>query len=97
MKFDNSTIDPSHRGSNQSGLRAYNERLVLTLVRRHKALTKTTIARMTGLSLQTVSVIMRQLEADGLISAANPTGYAAKSDSLQFPCHWCPAARFSSV
>ena len=49
------------RGSNQSGLRAHNERLVLSLVRRHGALAKADIARRTGLSAQTVSVIMRQL------------------------------------
>ncbi len=49
----------SLRGSNQSGMRAHNERLVLTLVRRDGALAKSDIARITGLSAQTVSVIMR--------------------------------------
>ena len=38
------------RGSNQSGLRAYNQRLVLSLVYTHGNLAKTDIARMTGLS-----------------------------------------------
>jgi predicted NBD/HSP70 family sugar kinase len=55
------------RGTNQSGVRLYNERLVLSLIRRHGSLPKAEIARLTGLSAQTVSVIMRQLEADGLI------------------------------
>ena len=55
------------RGSNQSGMRAHNERLVLSLVRRHGALSKAEIARSTGLSAQTVSVIMRELEAEGLL------------------------------
>lgn len=55
--------DPGLRGSNQSGMRAYNERLVLSLVRQQGALAKTDIARITGLSAQTVSVIMRALEA----------------------------------
>lgn len=59
-------------GSNQSGMRAHNERLVLTLVRRHGALAKAEIARMTGLSAQTVSVIMRALEDDGLLVRGNP-------------------------
>ncbi len=90
MKFDNSTIDPSHRGSNQSGLRAYNERLVLTLVRRHKALTKTTIARMTGLSLQTVSVIMRQLEADGLLQRGEPNRVRGKVGQPSIPMSLVP-------
>ena len=55
-----------HRGTNQSGMRDSNERLVLSLVRRHGKLAKTEIARMTGLSAQTVSVIMRELEDEGL-------------------------------
>jgi predicted NBD/HSP70 family sugar kinase len=63
---------PRHRGTNQSGMRAYNERLVLSLVRRHGGLAKTEIARMTGLSAQTVSVIMRHLEADRLLVRGEP-------------------------
>lgn len=60
------------RGSNQSGMRAWNERLVLSLVRQHGALAKSDIARMTGLSAQTVSVIMRALEQDGLLVRGEP-------------------------
>lgn len=63
---------PVQRGTNQAGMRAYNERLVLTLVRRHGSLAKTDIARMTGLSAQTVSVIMRHLEADRLLLRGEP-------------------------
>jgi predicted NBD/HSP70 family sugar kinase len=55
------------RGRTQSGVRAYNERLVLSLIRTHNALPKAEIARLTGLSPQTVSVIVRQLEADQLV------------------------------
>lgn len=60
------------RGTNQSKLRAHNERLVLTLVRQSGALPKAEIARRTGLSAQTVSVIMRSLEADGLLEKRAP-------------------------
>lgn len=60
------------RGTNQSGMRAQNERLVLTLVRKHGALSKSDIARMTGLSVQTVSVIMRSLESEGLLTRGEP-------------------------
>lgn len=60
------------RGSNQSGVRAHNERLVLTLVRQHGPLAKAEIARRTGLSAQTVSVIMRGLEAEGLLEKREP-------------------------
>jgi predicted NBD/HSP70 family sugar kinase len=54
-------------GSTQSGVRLYNERLVLSLIRSHGALPKAEIARLTRLSPQTVSVIVRQLEADNLL------------------------------
>lgn len=64
--------DRQLRGATQHGMRARNERLVLTLIRRHGALAKAEIARMTGLSAQTVSVIMRQLEADGLLIKCEP-------------------------
>lgn len=53
-------------------MRAYNERLVLSLLRRHGSLAKTEIARMTGLSAQAVSVIVRGLEADGLLLRGAP-------------------------
>jgi predicted NBD/HSP70 family sugar kinase len=55
------------RGSSQSGVRLYNERLVLSLIRTHGSLPKAEIARLTGLSPQTVSVIVRQLEQEGLL------------------------------
>ena len=60
------------RGSNQSGMRAFNARLTLSLVRQHGSLTKTELARMTGLSAQTVSVIMRELEAEELLVRGEP-------------------------
>ena len=64
-------IDPSG-GANQSRVRDYNERLVLSLVRRHGSLAKSEIARRSGLSAQTVSVIMRSLEQDGLLLRGEP-------------------------
>ena len=64
--------DVARRGSNQSGMRDHNERLVLSLVRRATALAKSDIARLTGLSAQTVSVIMRALEQDGLLVRGEP-------------------------
>ena len=67
-----SADDPGLRGTNQSGMRAQNERLVLSLVRKQGALAKTDIARITGLSAQTVSVIMRALESDGLLARGEP-------------------------
>jgi predicted NBD/HSP70 family sugar kinase len=60
------------RGTNQAGMRDYNERLVLSLVRQYGALAKSDIARLTGLSAQTTSVIMRALEQDGLLKRGEP-------------------------
>jgi predicted NBD/HSP70 family sugar kinase len=65
------TVDAS-RGTNQSGVKLYNERLVLSLIRSHGSLSKTEIARRTGLSTQTSSVIMKQLENDGLLLKGTP-------------------------
>ncbi|RVI34953.1 ROK family transcriptional regulator, partial [Sinorhizobium meliloti] len=64
-------VDPSG-GANQTRVRAYNERLVMSLVRRHGSLSKAEIARRSGLSAQTASVIMRSLEADGLLVRGAP-------------------------
>ena len=60
------------RASSQAGLRAHNERLVLSLIRAGGELAKAEIARHSGLSPQTASVIMRVLEADGLVLAGTP-------------------------
>ncbi len=59
-------------GANQAGVRAHNERLVLSLVRRHGALSKAQVARLSGLSAQTVTIIMRALEQDGLLLRGAP-------------------------
>lgn len=60
------------RGTRQTGVRLYNERLVLSLVRHHRALPKADIARLTGLSPPTVSAIVGELEADGLLVRQAP-------------------------
>jgi predicted NBD/HSP70 family sugar kinase len=65
------TVDTS-RGTDQSGVKLYNERLVLSLIRSHGSLSKTEIARRTGLSTQTSSVIMKHLERDGLLVREEP-------------------------
>ncbi len=55
------------RGSNQQGLRQFNERTVLQTIRLHGALPKAELARLTQLSTQTVSIIVERLLADGLL------------------------------
>lgn len=59
-------------GANQSGSRAYNERLALSLIRLNGPLPKAELARLTGLSAQTLSLIMRRLEVDGLVRRLAP-------------------------
>ncbi len=56
----------------QSGLRASNERRILTLIRRHQQLPKAQIAKETGLSAQAVTVIINRLEEDGLLERGEP-------------------------
>ncbi|NIZ12763.1 ROK family transcriptional regulator [Phaeobacter sp. HF9A] len=62
-----SMIRPYSSGANQSEVRAYNERLMLSVLHLDGALPGSEIARRTGLSSQTASVILRKLEQDGLV------------------------------
>ena len=55
-------------GSRQTDIRAYNERLLISLIRRHGSLSKAELARLARLSPQAISVIMRKLEDDGLLT-----------------------------
>ena len=74
----------ARRGGSQSGMRLYNERLVLSLIRRHGSLPKAEIARLTGLSAQTCSVIVKQLEADGLLRKEKPRRGRVGQPSIPF-------------
>ena len=56
-------------GVNQTTVRSTNERVILSLLVRHCALSRFEIGQMSGLSAQTVSVISRALQRDGLIIA----------------------------
>jgi predicted NBD/HSP70 family sugar kinase len=59
-------------GVNQSGVRDYNERLLLTLLQRNGPTAGSDLARMANLSPQTVSIILREMEAEGLLSRGTP-------------------------
>lgn len=67
MNTQGSLIVSPGTGGNQSGLRDQNARLVLSVIRRHGALAGAEIARRSSLTAQTVSNILRALEADGLL------------------------------
>lgn len=60
------------RGSSQGGLRQYNERVVLQAIRLHGPLPGADIARLTGLTAQTVSMITKSLIEDGYLRKGPP-------------------------
>jgi predicted NBD/HSP70 family sugar kinase len=60
------------RGVNQSGVRDHNERLLLTLLQRHGPMAGSDLARLANLSPQTVSIILREMEAEGLLARGTP-------------------------
>jgi DNA-binding transcriptional ArsR family regulator len=55
-------------GLNSLSVRSYNERLVLSLLLQNEITTRLEIGERTGLSAQTVSVIVRSLEQEGLVT-----------------------------
>jgi predicted NBD/HSP70 family sugar kinase len=60
------------RGSNQSGVSQFNERVVLQAVRLNGGLPKAELARLTRLSTQTVSLIIDRLLAQGQVRKGAP-------------------------
>ena len=59
-------------GATQSGLRDHNVRLILSTIRADGPMPGSDLARRTALSAQTVSVILRDLERDGLLKRGDP-------------------------
>ena len=57
----------SHRGSNQGGLKQYNENTIISLLRQQGPLTKAGIARITHLSPQTVSLIFKRFIKNNIV------------------------------
>ena len=55
-------------GSNQVGMRQFNERIVLQAIRLHGPMPKADVARLTRLSMQTISMIVERLIDDGLLA-----------------------------
>ena len=55
------------RGSNHVGMRQFNERVVLQAIRQNGSLPKADLARLTGLTAQTIGLITTRLEDDDLL------------------------------
>ncbi|MDE9450330.1 ROK family transcriptional regulator [Aliiroseovarius sp. Z3] len=70
--MDGDITTTRRRGVNQSGLRDHNERLILSVLQRHRTVPAAELARRTGLSKPTVSTILRNLEEDGLVRRGDP-------------------------
>ncbi|OGB34271.1 MAG: serine/threonine protein kinase [Burkholderiales bacterium RIFCSPLOWO2_12_FULL_61_40] len=60
------------RGSNHVGMRAFNERVVLQAIRLNGSLPKADLARLTGLTAQTIGLITTRLDEDGLLVRHEP-------------------------
>ncbi len=71
------------KGTNQEYGRPYNRRIVLETIRLHGPIARGDIAKRVGLTVQTVSTIIRELELQGFILGARETpkgrGYPATS------------------
>ncbi|MGB1237865.1 MAG: ROK family transcriptional regulator, partial [Pseudomonadales bacterium] len=62
-----SSCRQSSASANQSSVRRHNQRLILSAIRRAGTLTKADLAASTGLTAQSVTVIVRELEGAGLL------------------------------
>ncbi len=60
-------VADSSAGMNQVIARSLNERLIMSLLFQHDGLTRMQMGQRSGLSAQTISVLVRALERDGLV------------------------------
>ena len=59
-------------GTTQAESRVYNERLIVTLVRRHGQLAKADLTRLTGLAAQTITTLVNRAAESGLLLRREP-------------------------
>lgn len=70
--MDGGKIRTYSGGVNQSGVRAHNERLLLSVIQRHGALSGVELARHMGLTPPAVSTMLRKLETEGFLQRGEP-------------------------
>ena len=75
------------RGSNQMGMRQFNERVVLQALRVHGSLAKADIARLTGLTAQTIGLITARLDEDQLLRREAPVRGRVGQPSVPLGLH----------
>jgi predicted NBD/HSP70 family sugar kinase len=93
LTMDGSKIRELSGGVNQRGLRDHNERLLLSILQRNGAMPGSDLARLVGLSPQTVSVILRKLEGDGFLQRGEPQ--RGKVGKPSIPMELAPDGVFS--
>jgi len=93
LRDDPSSLGDMGGGANQTGARAYNDRLVLSLIRREGASSKAELARRTGLSPQTLGLIVRRLQKEKLLLAEQPV--KGKGGQPSVPYRLNPEAIFA--
>lgn len=80
-------------GTTQAESRVYNERLILTLIRRHGQLAKTDLTRLTGLAPQTITTLVNRAAEVGLLLRREPLRGKLGQPSVPYALN--PDAAFS--
>lgn len=80
-------------GTTQAESRIYNERLIVTLVRRHGQLAKSDLTRLTGLAPQTITTIVNRAAESGLLVRREPLRGKLGQPSVPYALN--PDATFS--
>jgi len=83
------------RGRNQGGLKEYNERLILHVVRRSGSIPGAEIARRTGLSVQSVSRIVNRLLNENLLVKQTRRRVKGKVGQPSVPISLNPSGAYS--
>ena len=80
-------------GTTQAETRVYNERLIVSLVRRHGQLAKTDLTRLTGLAAQTITTIVNRAAESELLLRREPLRGRLGQPSVPYSLN--PAAAYS--
>lgn len=80
-------------GTTQAESRVYNERLIVSLIRRHGQLSKVELTRLTGLAAQTITTIVNRAAEGGLLLRQEPLRGRLGQPSVPFSLN--PEAAFA--
>jgi predicted NBD/HSP70 family sugar kinase len=80
-------------GTTQAETRVYNERLIVSLVRRHGELSKSDLTRLTGLAPQTITTLVNRAADEGLLRRRDPLRGRRGQPQIPYSLH--PEAAYS--